>query len=285
MLKYNYNPKTCRICGNEFKPVSGVQTVCFETDCKYQRKLEKWRKKNEKHRDRINESNRKRYYKRKGLYLPAKIRFSNKNQELIKNCKETKECDCKCGAIIPKYKANGKIRRFLNGHYTRTINYTPEMRLIFRNRWVDSNVSPFHAFINRVERTQKMNQRLQEESVQMKRIGSLITKPNKIELILMNIITTNNIYLEYVGNGKIIIDKMNPDFINREQKKIVEVFGDYWHSGKSGMKCIPEELKRTRYKRLGYELLIIWESEILEMNIENIVKKLNDFLSLEVIVS
>ena len=35
---------------------------------------------------------------------------------------------------------------------------------------------------------------------------------------------------KYVGNGKVWFGKKNPDFINiNGQKKLIEVYGDYWH--------------------------------------------------------
>jgi very-short-patch-repair endonuclease len=60
---------------------------------------------------------------------------------------------------------------------------------------------------------------------------------------------------KFVGDRSLIIKGFNPDFINKKQKKIIEMFGDYWHN-------LPDWRKRDKrklriYKKLGYKVLII----------------------------
>lgn len=82
--------------------------------------------------------------------------------------------------------------------------------------------------------------------------------------------------LEYVGNGKLWLTyngkHKNPDFIStKNENKIVEVFGDYWHDESEVNEYI------EGYKSIGKECLIIWESEI--NNNPDLVKiKINQFL-------
>lgn len=87
---------------------------------------------------------------------------------------------------------------------------------------------------------------------------SVNLKPNKSEFLLYEVI--NKLYpneYKYVGDGQIIIQGKCPDFINiNGQKKIIELFGAYWHKKK-------EEKKRINiFKELGYETLIIWDKEL-----------------------
>jgi len=103
---------------------------------------------------------------------------------------------------------------------------------------------------------------------------TLKIKPNKPEKILLLILSNlfQNQY-KYVGNGKIIIDGFNPDFIDKKNKKIIELFGDYWHN-------IPEAIKRDKgriacYLKKGYKLLIIWEHEL--ENLKKVTKKIINF--------
>lgn len=87
-------------------------------------------------------------------------------------------------------------------------------------------------------------------------------KPNKPEKRLKNLLNKllPNEY-KYVGDGKVILGGFCPDFINcNGQKKIIEFFGDYWHSRKDWKKRDKRKLKT--YKNLGYDTLIIWESEL-----------------------
>ncbi len=91
--------------------------------------------------------------------------------------------------------------------------------------------------------------------------NSLSIKPNKPELILIELL--NNILpgeYEYVGNFKIWICGKNPDFINKSKNKIIEFFGEYWHPKED------ENIRINHFKKEGYETLIIWESEMCDLN-------------------
>jgi len=96
-------------------------------------------------------------------------------------------------------------------------------------------------------------------------------KPEKKLQKLLNKIVPNE--YKYVGDGEIIIDSFCPDFINyNNQKKIIELYGDYWHNRKEVIKRDKRRLKI--YKQYGYQTLIIWENELENINIlkEKILK-------------
>jgi len=79
---------------------------------------------------------------------------------------------------------------------------------------------------------------------------------------------------KYTGNNEIIIGTFNPDFINcNGQKKIIELYGDYWHN-------LPNNVKRNKrriktYAKYGYKTLIIWEKEL--KNIDKVKDKILKF--------
>lgn len=78
---------------------------------------------------------------------------------------------------------------------------------------------------------------------------------------------------KFVGDGQIWIGNKNPDFINiNGQKKLIEVWGDYWHRHD-----IPDNLINN-YLRYGFKTLIIWEHELNE-NLPSVelMSKLRDF--------
>ena len=108
-----------------------------------------------------------------------------------------------------------------------------------------------------------------------KRISSLIKKPNKKEKIVVELINKNKLPYEYIGDGKLIIGTKNPDFINKSNNKIIELFGDYWHKNK--VRCYEEtENGRIEYfKKYGYETLVIWEKELKKP--EDVLKKIKSF--------
>jgi hypothetical protein len=91
---------------------------------------------------------------------------------------------------------------------------------------------------------------------------SLLAKPNKPEHQL-NIIL-DELYpnqWEYVGDGKKIIYGKNPDFWNGDHK-LIELFGDYWHTTKARNYEETEEGRISFFKQYGYKCLVIWEHEL-----------------------
>jgi very-short-patch-repair endonuclease len=64
---------------------------------------------------------------------------------------------------------------------------------------------------------------------------------------------------KYVGDGKIFIAGFVPDFIHKEEKWIIEVNGDYWHSFPDAVER--DKKKRETYEKYGYKVLEVWESE------------------------
>lgn len=94
-------------------------------------------------------------------------------------------------------------------------------------------------------------------------------KPNKLEKTVQDIIVELGLPYRFVGDGQFSLGSKVPDFVNvNGQKKIIEVFGCYWHGCKS---CHPEEFhsndldERTQlFKSFGYSTLFLWEHELLD---------------------
>lgn len=107
---------------------------------------------------------------------------------------------------------------------------------------------------------------------QQKVIKSIHIKPNKPEKILIKLLNKTN--FRYVGNGKIMINRFNPDFIDKKQKLIIELFGDYWHNLPGYKERDMRKLKI--YKKYGYKTLIIWEHEL--KNISKLMYKIKTFM-------
>ncbi len=107
-----------------------------------------------------------------------------------------------------------------------------------------------------------------------KKVGSILRiHPNKPEKIIEDLMKMRDLPYIFVGNGKFAIETFNPDFINcNGQKKIIELFGDYWHNLP---KIKERDIRRLiAYSKYGYKTLIIWEHELKDMeSVENRIKE------------
>jgi len=81
-------------------------------------------------------------------------------------------------------------------------------------------------------------------------------------------------YYVYTGDGiirKFYFNGMTPDFTSCDgQKKVIEVFGDYWH-GKLVTGKEPQESAQQRINKFavfGFDCLVIWEHEVNETEID-----------------
>jgi len=87
------------------------------------------------------------------------------------------------------------------------------------------------------------------------------SRPNGLEKAVCDLLQSYFLNeWRYVGDGKIFIAGFVPDFIHREEKWIIEVNGDYWHSSSEAKE--KDRRKRETYEKYGYKVLEVWESEI-----------------------
>ncbi len=91
-------------------------------------------------------------------------------------------------------------------------------------------------------------------------------RPTKLEKILLHILSDLFPHeYKYVGDKKTWIGRCNPDFINvNGQKKIIELFGAYWHGKeKTGMSKKENERQRQSYfAKYDYQTLVVWEHQL-----------------------
>lgn len=85
--------------------------------------------------------------------------------------------------------------------------------------------------------------------------------PNNPETLLIKLL--NNILPKvytFVGDGKLIVGGFCPDFVNKDNNKIIEFYGDYWHNKPDWSKR--DKRRIIAYKKAGYKTLIVWEKEL-----------------------
>jgi len=97
------------------------------------------------------------------------------------------------------------------------------------------------------------------------------TKPEQqIETLLQQLYPN-----EFKYNGcfecGVSLNGLIPDFVNiNGQKKVIEVFGDYWHYDEEVLE------KQRTYEEVGFSSLIIWQSEL--KNKKEIIERIIDFV-------
>jgi len=130
------------------------------------------------------------------------------------------------------------------------------------NQWKDNNY--------REKRSKDTRELWKNPDYVAKQMKSRGASPNKLEKYFEKYL--NNLYpneWKYVGDGQLIINGKCPDFVNiNGQKKLIEVWGDYWHREQD-----PENRKKI-FRKFGYDTLVLWEKEFKNMNkIENKLMK------------
>ena len=128
------------------------------------------------------------------------------------------------------------------------------------------------------EKTRKQYSERMKNGGALKARESNRTSPNKPERLLIDLIEKNNLPFNYVGDGKIWFkgetQSFNPDFLSKNPKHIIELFGDYWHSLPE-KKVVDKERLET-YHKLGYKTLVIWEHELKDIHL--VLNKINGFI-------
>lgn len=183
-------------------------------------------------------------------------------------------------------KANRK--NFINKYKSRGIDKSLLKKLYLDEDLTIQNISdifrlPFHTIrslliIYNIQRkktcvTQKKlwsNADYRNKQIKMLRKSSSI-RPTRPEKIVLQICQLNNLPFNYVGDGKVIINGFNPDFIDKDSRKIIEVNGFYWHNLPENRKR--DILKKSIFRRMGYAILFLKELDIYK-NPQKIVEKL-----------
>jgi len=90
-------------------------------------------------------------------------------------------------------------------------------------------------------------------------------KPNKLELKVAKLLGDE---WEYVGDGRVEIGGLIPDFVHKTKRQVLEVMGCYFHSCPEHFPNVKRPrsaspaYKESIYKTNGYEVIFIWEHDI-----------------------
>ena len=96
------------------------------------------------------------------------------------------------------------------------------------------------------------------------------TKPETKLDELLNVVFPNE--YKYTGNGTFSVNGCIPDFTNcNGQKKVIELFGDYWHRGQN-----PQD-RIDKFAEFGFECLVIWEHDLNQKSEKELVDIIQNF--------
>lgn len=108
------------------------------------------------------------------------------------------------------------------------------------------------------------SRRLWKDELFQKKMRSVRNiRPNKLEIKFNDLLESlfPNEY-QYVGDFKLWIDGKNPDFVNiNGKKKLIELYGDYWHRDDNTQDRI------DHFAKYGFETLIVWQSEFKDVDV------------------
>jgi len=123
----------------------------------------------------------------------------------------------------------------------------------------------------------------QLQEINRRTIAKCCARPNNTEAKLMEIIdkACPNQY-RYTGDASVKIAGLYPDFLNvNGKKKVIEMFGDYYHSGevvKAHKNWKATELGRIMlYNSYGFDCLIIWSSELNKKSKSELISTIKNF--------
>ena len=109
---------------------------------------------------------------------------------------------------------------------------------------------------HRAARSRSMQARRSTPEFEKKMHAARLAAPNKLETAVQAFLNEWFPGSWVYNDGAVILDRLVPDFVCvKHQHLLLEVFGDYWHAGED-----PDE-RKDRYARLGYDCVVVWESE------------------------
>lgn len=182
-----------------------------------------------------------------------------------------KLCECGCGNYTSM--TRGKPKRFLHGHWARTLATNEEWKSMMSKK-MSKEGNPCYGLYK--ENHPAFNHFTSEELRETRRQTRLkyMSKPENrrtsIEIILHNLLEElcfEHIPQHIIGN-KFSVDEFLPKY-----NAIIEAFGDFWHSNPekySDNNMTPTQKKikikdQSKMKYLescGYKILILWEKEL-----------------------
>ena len=156
-------------------------------------------------------------------------------------------------------------------------------------KWCTENrkgeINPFYHKKHTPETKAIIGQKSKDRNAVLNALHYNFSVPNKKEQQLFDILEKHFPgEWTYTGDGKIVINGLVPDFSNcNGAKAVMEMYGDYWHTGDRVHSWNRTELGRIMaYNAMGYPCLVIWEHELTDelavvAKVEQFMKKIKSY--------
>lgn len=169
-----------------------------------------------------------------------------------------------------KFKDNRKNWRAWNNGLTKETNDTlQQMSLNSKGKKVNEEA--------KLKIAKTVSELWEDAEYIFKQVQARGQRPNnheKIVIDILNEICPN----EFDYNGgyelKCMIGRKIPDFVHKSKNKVIEYFGEYWHSKEYKDS---DEATIKKYNDNGYDCLVIWENDLFN-NREEVKKRILNFL-------
>jgi len=179
---------------------------------------------------------------------------------------------CKCGSVIKRWDAKSCRKCYLKSlKNKKPYNYNGG-----RPKCMDCGTEIWYGFKRckhcaGIYKWKNKEHREKQTKLQRKGMHLFPNKPEKFLSTLLNKVLPKQ--YKFVGDGKLIVGGFNPDFVNQDNNKIIEFYGDYWQNKPTVIER--DKRRKSTYKKSGYKTLIIWEKEL--KNLDKVTKKIKVF--------
>ena len=195
--------------------------------------------------------------------------------------RESRLCLCGCGREKDNIIITSKWRMF-RGYHRRGKSWNKGLTKEIDIR-VKRNADSIRKTMSKVGYREKMRNiminLLKDEKFVRRRLEKGKLKPNKLELKFDKLLWEwCPGEWKFTGDGGFILGGKIPDWLNvNGKKKLIELFGDFWHSDNNfWFKTRNDEKSRIEYfKGYGFDTLVIWEKEL--QDIESLKSKILSF--------
>lgn len=228
------------------------------------------------------------------LYTRIKVNCTYCNKEIIKKPSELKHkphCSKKCVYLNKDNYLRGKNHPSYKKKIELLCSYCNKMFIRYPSQIKKNNYccreceyknyrislrginNPFYG----KKLSQEHKELLMQKHIEARKDGKFNIRPSKPEQQLIQLFQQYNLSFKYTGDGKFWIGYYNPDFIDKENMKIIEYDSKYWHT-------LPYSIEKDKRRNLtyldaGWDIMCINEDNLNDDN--KLIADIQQFLSHE----